>query len=57
MPRKIMIGLLAASAAFGANAADFRPLIKAGVDVGGETMVTAVFVDGDTEKMRANEGF
>jgi len=54
---KIMIGVLAASAALGAQAADFRPLIKAGFDVGGDTMVTAVFTDGDTEKIRANEGF
>ncbi len=39
-----------------AQAADIRPLIKAGIDVGGETIVTAVFTDGDTEKIRANEG-
>ena len=57
MTSRIAIGLLAACAALGAHAADFRPLLKAGFDLGGETMVTAVFVDGDTEKMRANEGF
>jgi hypothetical protein len=40
-----------------AGAADFRPLLKAGIDLGGETLVTAVFTDGETEKIRANEGF
>lgn len=53
----IVIGFLAASVALGADAADFRPLIKAGIDVGGETMVTAAFTSGETEKIRANESF
>ena len=42
---------------FGAQAAEIRPLVKAGVDVGGDTMVTVVFTDGDTQKVRANDGF
>ena len=40
-----------------AHAADIRPLLKAGFDVGGDTMVTAVFSNGDTETIKANEGF
>ena len=48
---------VAASAVFGAQAAEIRPLVKAGVDVGGDTMVTAVFSDGFTEEVRANDGF
>ena len=43
--------------AFAAEGADFRPLIKAGIDVGGDALVTAVFTDGETETIRANEGF
>ena len=38
------------------EAAEIRPLFKAGFDFGGDTMVTAVFVDGSTEKIKANEG-
>jgi hypothetical protein len=48
---------LAATFALGAQAAEIRPLIKAGFDVGGDTIVTAAFTNGDTEKVRANEGF
>lgn len=51
------MAVLAASGACCAQAADFRPLGKAGVDLGGETLVTADFDDGDTERVRANEGF
>jgi hypothetical protein len=40
-----------------AHAADIRALLKAGFDVGGDTMVTAVFTNGETETIRANEGF
>jgi hypothetical protein len=56
MKRTIVAGLLAASAC-GVHAAEFRPLVKAGVDFRGETLVTAVFADGETETMKANEGF
>jgi hypothetical protein len=48
---------LAATSALGAQAAEIRPLIKAGFDLGGDTMVTVAFINGDTEKVRANEGF
>jgi hypothetical protein len=39
------------------HAADIRPLLKAGFDLGGDTVVTAVFTDGETETIKANEGF
>jgi hypothetical protein len=39
------------------QAADVRPFIKAGADFGGDTLVTAVFTSGETQKIKANEGF
>jgi hypothetical protein len=52
-----ILALLAAAAAFGAaHAADVRPLIKAGIDVGGDTIVTARFTNGDTKEIKANDG-
>lgn len=39
-----------------AQAADVRPMIKAGIDTGGDTMVNATFLGGDTKKVKANEG-
>jgi hypothetical protein len=56
MTIRIIIGALAACAALGAQAADFRPLINAGLDLGGDTIVTARFVDGEEEEIKANEG-
>ena len=53
---RIIIAALAASAAFGVQAADVRPLLKAGFDFGGDTMVTVRFTNGDTESVKANEG-
>jgi hypothetical protein len=48
---------LAAFAVSGAaQAADVRPFVKAGLDFGGDTLVTAVFVGGETETIKANEG-
>lgn len=39
-----------------AQAADVRPFVKAGADFGGDTLVTAIFVNGDRETIKANEG-
>jgi Outer membrane protein beta-barrel domain len=39
-----------------AQAADVRPFVRAGIDGGGDTLVTVVFVGGDTESIKANEG-
>ena len=53
-----VLALFAASLCVGVtHAADLRPLLKAGFDLGGDTMVTAVFTNGDTETIKANEGF
>lgn len=51
-----ILAVLGASAAV-AHAAEIRPLLKAGFDVGGDTIVTAVFTNGDREEVKANEGF
>lgn len=37
-------------------AQDFRPMVKAGYDFGGDTVVTAVFTNGSTKSIKANEG-
>jgi hypothetical protein len=52
-----VLAFLAGSAALGAQAAEVRPLFKAGFDAGGDTLVTVRFTDGDTENVKANEGF
>lgn len=53
-----ILALLATMAAFGAaHAADVRPLLKTGFDLGGEALVNVVFTNGDTQKVRGNEGF
>ena len=57
MTTRIIIAALAASAALGVQAADFRPLIKAGIDVGGDTIATVRFTNGDSETVKANDGF
>jgi hypothetical protein len=38
-------------------AADVRPFVKAGYDFGGDKLAEVTFTDGDTESIRANEGF
>jgi hypothetical protein len=56
MKRSFLAGaaLLAATAS---QAADVRPFVKAGADFGGDTLVTVVFVGGERESIKANEGF
>jgi hypothetical protein len=46
----------AALAASAAQAVELRPLLRSGVDFGGDALITAVLVTGDTEKVRANDG-
>ena len=48
--------VIAAAAPLGSQAADVRPVIKGGVDFGGETIATATFSSGSTESIKANEG-
>jgi hypothetical protein len=38
------------------HAAEVRPMIKAGYDAGGDTLVVVVFSDGSRESIKANEG-
>ena len=38
-------------------AADVRPFVKAGYDIGGDKVAEVVFTNGDSESIRANEGF
>jgi hypothetical protein len=57
MTRRFLIGLLTLFAAQAASAADFRPLLKSGIDFGGDKMLTVVFTNGDTQDIRANDGF
>ena len=51
-----VVAALALVACTPALAADVRPFVKAGLDFGGETLVTVVFVSGDTESVKSNEG-
>jgi hypothetical protein len=39
-----------------AQAAEIRPLLKAGFDFGGDTLVRVTFTDGSSETIKANEG-
>lgn len=55
MKRGILLALLCV--ALRVEGAEIRPLLKAGGDFGGDTMVTVAFDDGNTQKIRANQGF
>jgi hypothetical protein len=48
--------LIAAAAPLGSHAVEVKPVIKGGVDLGGETIATATFSNGSTESIKANEG-
>jgi hypothetical protein len=39
-----------------AAAVDVKPMVKAGYDVGGDTLVTVGFTDGSTQNIKANQG-
>lgn len=47
----------AAAAALPAHALDSSLHLKAGYDTGGDTFIGVTFIGGDTDKIRANEGF
>ena len=49
--------MLAAAVPLASRAAEVRPMFKVGYDTGGDTLVAAVFTDGSTETIKANEGF
>ncbi len=54
--RGIILALLGALAAAPAHAFEVRPLLKAGFDFGGDTIVTAVFTNGERQDIKANQG-
>lgn len=47
---------LALTVPVASHAMDVRPFLKAGYDFGGDTLVTAVFTDGSSDTIKANEG-
>jgi hypothetical protein len=52
-----LVALASAAVAPAASLAqDFRPMVKAGYDFGGDTLVTAVFTNGSTQSIKANDG-
>jgi hypothetical protein len=57
MTARAAVGFLVAASAFSAQGAEIRPLLKAGLDLGGDKMLTVVFDDGDTQDIKANDGF
>jgi hypothetical protein len=52
MTARVAAGFLIAAAAFGAHAAEIRPLLVAGLDLGGDTMLAV-----DTQDIKAHDGF
>ena len=48
--------LVVGAAPLASHAADVRPVLKAGYDTGGDTIVTAIFSGGSTRSLNANEG-
>jgi outer membrane protein with beta-barrel domain len=59
MAIRSFLALALAAAAFiatSARAADVRPMLKAGLDTGGDKLLTVTFTDGSTKTIRANEG-
>ena len=48
---------IAAAAPLGSHAVDVRPVLKSGIDFGGETIASATFSNGSTETIKANDGF
>jgi len=49
--------VLAAAVPAASRAVEIRPLFKAGVDFGGDTIVSATFTSGTTDSIKANDGF
>ena len=49
--------VLAVAAPAAASAADIRPMIKLGLDTGGDTIITHVFPNGEVETIDGNQGF
>jgi hypothetical protein len=54
---RALAAVLAFAAPVAAGAADFRPMIKLGVDTGGDEILAYVFPNGEVETLNANQGF
>jgi len=46
--------VVAAAVPAASHAVEVRPMLKAGYDFGGDTLVTVVFTDGSTKSINAN---
>jgi len=55
-PLRVLMFAVAAAAPVGSHAIEITPVIKAGYDVGGDTVVS-VNVGGSTKTIKANDGF
>jgi outer membrane protein with beta-barrel domain len=49
--------VLAVTTSIASRAAEIHPMIKVGIDTGGDTLITLLFSDGSTETIKANQGF
>jgi hypothetical protein len=52
-----MASVLGAAVPFASRAADVRPMFKVGIDTGGDVLLTRTFTSGETETIKANQGF
>lgn len=50
-----LVLMVAAAVPLACNAADVRPVAKAGFDFGGDNLVTAQFTNGSSDSIKANE--
>jgi hypothetical protein len=48
---------LAAAVPIVSQAQEFKPMLKAGFDFGGDTLVSVTFTNGETDSLKAHEGF
>jgi len=51
-----LVLMVVAAVPIASHAVDVRPVFKAGIDTGGDTIFTATFTDGKKDSIKANEG-
>jgi hypothetical protein len=56
-PLRALAFMLAVATPLASGAAEIRPMIKLGLDTGGDTLITHVFPDGEVETIKGNQGF
>jgi hypothetical protein len=56
-PLPVFVLSLAAVVPIVSHAQEFKPMIKAGFDFGGDTLVNVTFTNGETDSIKANDGF